>query len=130
MNEHFQVEGKAAYLKGYIEHKDSKSFTDWIDRHNRYASMEAKLIVENDLTGEVEPKIFGKAEEKRMFLKTLYHKMPFRIVSAACYFCYRYFLKLGFLDGVGGFQYWFLHASYLYWTDLKALEYRRTGGAT
>ena len=126
VNEHLQTEGETKHLKGYIEHKDSKSFADWLDRHNRYSSMEAKLIVEKDVTGEVQPRLLGGPEQRRMWFKSAYHMIPSRIFAAFGYFCFRYFIKLGFLDGVAGFQYWFMHASYLYWTDLKVCEYRRT----
>ena len=43
---------------------------------------------------------------------------------AFAYFCYRYFLRLGFLDGVPGFLWAFLQA-FWYRTLVDALLYER-----
>jgi hypothetical protein len=43
------------------------------------------------------------------------------------YFLYRYFLRLGLLDGLGGFRFILLYAVFLYWIDLKSIEYQATG---
>ena len=49
--------------------------------------------------------IDGQAASKRA-LKYKYYKLP-RYFRAFAYFCIRYFLMLGFLDGVAGFRWHF-----------------------
>jgi len=43
--------------------------------------------------------------------KAKYYKLP-RYFRAVAYFCIRYFLKLGFLDGVAGFRWHFSALAY------------------
>ena len=51
----------------------------------------------------------------------------FSFLSAVILFPYHFVLRLGVLDGSRGFQFAFLRATYFYLTDLKLIEYRRTG---
>ncbi len=124
VNEHAQVEGRRATLKSYVEHHDNKSIADWIDKHNRYSSLEAINLIQGNLTGGIKPRFFGYPAERRMWLRKWYYRVPGRPLI---YFLYRYVLRLGLLDGVAGFRFAFLHASFLYWIDLKRAEYRATG---
>lgn len=124
VNEHALVEGRRAALKSCVEHHDNKSITDWIGKHNRYSSLEATNLIQGNLTGGIKPRFFGSPIERRMWLRKLYYLLPGRPLL---YFLYRYFLRLGLLDGWTGFRFAFLHASFLYWIDLKRAEYRATG---
>ncbi len=124
VNEHALVDGRVVLLKAYIDHRDTKSVSDWLDKHNRYASMEARALTAGNLTGEVPARLFGAATERRMWLRKLYYLVPGRPVF---YFLYRFLFRLGFLDGRVGFRFAFLHASFLYWIDLKRAEGRQTG---
>jgi glycosyltransferase involved in cell wall biosynthesis len=124
VNEHLLVDGKIGGIAAPIDHHDYKSLGHWIDRHNRYAAMEARALLAGNMTGQTEPRLFGRPEQRRMWLRKLYYRLPGRPLL---YFLYRYFLRLGILDGVKGFRYAFLHASFLYWIDLKRAEYRDTG---
>jgi glycosyltransferase involved in cell wall biosynthesis len=124
VNEHLVVAGKVGEIENPIEHHDYKDLSHWIDRHNRYASMEARALLRGNVTGETRPRLFGRPDEHRMWLRRLYYRLPFRHFL---YFCYRYFFRMGFLDGKAGFRFAFLHAAFLYWVDLKIAEYYRTG---
>ncbi len=124
VNEHALVQGQIASLKSYIEHHNTKSISDWLDKHNRYSSLEASSLIQGNLTGGVKPRLFGSPTERRMWLRKCYYRVPGRPVF---YFFYLYFLRLGLLDGLAGFRFSFLHASYMYWIDLKRAEYRATG---
>jgi hypothetical protein len=46
VNEHLQVEGETGYLKHPFIHEDRKGISSWIEKHNRYADLEAKLLLE------------------------------------------------------------------------------------
>jgi glycosyltransferase involved in cell wall biosynthesis len=124
VNEHLLVDGKLGYIRNPIDHHDYKDLGFWIERHNRYSALEARALIKGDVTGEVAPRLFGQPEERRMWLRMWYHRMPGRPLL---YFLYRYVLRLGLFDGLAGFRFAFLHASFLYWIDLKRAEYLATG---
>ncbi len=123
-NEHAVADGPTSRFHSYIEHHDYKSLSHWIDKHNRYSSMEVREMVGGNLLGEVSAKFFGTPDERRMWLRRMYFRIPIRPLA---YFAYRYFLRLGFLDGRIGFRYAFLHSVFYYWIDLKRSEYQQTG---
>jgi glycosyltransferase involved in cell wall biosynthesis len=123
VNEHLVVSGPVGSIRSPITHKDYKSLGAWLDRHNRYSAMEARAIEAGNVTG-TPPKLFGRPDERRMWLRKVYFRLPCR---PFLYFLYRYLLRLGFLDGRVGFRFAFLHASFLYWIDLKRAEIRQTG---
>lgn len=123
-NEHVVVAGPVGTIQNPIEHHDYKSLTLWIDRHNRYSSMEAREVLRGNLTGDTAPRLWGRPEERRMWLRQLYYRLP---VRPLLYFVYRYFVKFGLFDGRVGFRYIFLHSVFFYWIDLKLLESRQTG---
>lgn len=126
VNEHLVVEGPTGQIMAPIEHHDYKELSHWLDRHNRYSSMEARAIAGGNLTGETKPLLFGRPDQRRMWLRRLYRRLPLR---NTLYFLYRFLFRLGFLDGKAGFRYSFLHASFMYWIDLKLKEFKRTGVA-
>jgi len=115
------VDGKSGFLLNHFDHYNfSKGVSEWIDKHNRYSSMEAieclKVRSENlNWFG-----LFtGDAANKRKHLKRLAYFMPLRPLLK---FLYLYFAKLGFLDGSPGFFYCILQAFYEYLIDLKVRE--------
>lgn len=124
VNEHAIVNGTKVYLKSVIEHRDRKPLSAWLDRHNKYSTLEAINAVKGDIVGEIQPSFFGNAIERRMWARMIYQKLPF---AAVWYFAYRYFIRFGFLDGLLGFRYAVLHASYRWWTILKQEEIRQDG---
>lgn len=124
VNEHFLTCGPVAHLKSPIDHIDEKDLTHWLDRHNRYSSLEARELLKGNITGDVRPSLLGSPAERRMALRRLYYRLPLRPLA---YFVYRYVLRLGFLDGTPGLRYTLLHASFLHWIDLKIAEARRCG---
>jgi glycosyltransferase involved in cell wall biosynthesis len=124
VNEHLLVDGKVGVISSPIDHHDYKSLGHWIDRHNRYSAMEARSLIAGNMIGETVPRLFGRPEQQRMWLRRLYYRLPARPLL---YFLYRYFLRLGLLDGLAGFRFNFLHACYFYWIDLKRAEYQISG---
>ncbi len=124
VNEHALVQGKTQKIGSFIEHHDFKSLADWIDKHNRYSSIEARCFIEGNVTGEVPPRIFGTADERRMWWRRAFWAMPCRTLL---YFLYRYLGRLGCLDGTAGLRYCYLHAAYRYWTTLKVAEHHLRG---
>ncbi len=59
---------------------------------------------------------------KRFLKQSIYMKLPY-FVRPLFYFCFRYFIQLGFLDGARGFAYHFMQGFwYRSLVDLKCLE--------
>ena len=120
--------------KGHIIDDNHKGITFWIEKHNKYASREAvdllnlkyALFIKDDT-------LFANADRqakyKRWIKEKIYARLPLG-TRAFLYFIYRYFLRLGFLDGSKGFTWHFLQG---YWyrmlVDLKIRELEeRSGG--
>ena len=105
-----------------LHYSFSKGVADWVVRHNRYSTDEARHFVESvagqalDWAGLWSP---GDAVRRRRAMKQLAFHLPFR---PACRFFYLYFLKRGFLDGRPGFHYCRLLAFYEYLVSLKIQE--------
>lgn len=124
VNEHALVRGTTTKISSVIEHHDFKSLAHWIDKHNRYSSMEARCMIQNNVTGGVRPRLFGTPDEKRMWWRRAYRKMPLRHFA---YFLYRYVGRLGLLDGLPGLRFSLLYTAYYHWIDLKIMEHRLRG---
>ena len=124
VNEHVILDGEKKHIEAFIDHYDFKSLTDWIEKHNRYSSMEAQCLIDGNTFGGVEPKFLGNPDQHRMWLRLMYRKLPLRHFI---YFLYRYLKEKAILDGSVGFRYCLLHAVYRYWIDLKYYEYLKLG---
>jgi glycosyltransferase involved in cell wall biosynthesis len=109
MDEHTAVsEGEIREMRGDIIDENRKGLTFWIDKHNHYSDREVKWI----LAGAPCPsagQIGQQAARKRFLKQTLYGRAP-RVTRAVIYWLYRYFLRVGFLDGRAGFVFHFLQA--------------------
>jgi len=97
MDEHIILKsGKEVVFENDFIDNNKKGLSFWISKHRDYARREAASHIQETLTN---------AKLKNSF----YYSLP-SFFRAFFYFFYRYFLKLGFLDGIIGFQYHFLHA--------------------
>lgn len=127
MDEHFVLkEGKHTEFKNDFIDNNTKSLTWWINKHNWYSDKEMEDFLERkaQLTdNEVKPKLFGtQVERKRWFKYMFYYKTPL-MRRAHWYFIYRYFIKLGFLDGKEGLIFHFLQGYwYRFLVDAKICE--------
>ena len=127
MDEHIVLlEGKVGKLKNDFIDDNKKDLTWWIEKHNNYASREAneKMNYELKIMNN-EGKIEGQAGRKRWLKNNFYYKMPM-FLRACMYFCYRYFFRLGFLDGKEGLIFHFLQGFwYRFLVDAKIYEMRK-----
>lgn len=133
MDEHVVLfEGRVLKLKNDIEEKNQKSLSWWTDKHKGYALREAKDLLNistgNQGEGNIRPALLGSQEaQKRWVKEKLYIRMP-PFLRAFAYFFYRYFLRLGFLDGKEGLIFHFLQGCwYRFLVDAKIYEARRLG---
>ena len=106
----------------YLHYSFSKGLTDWVDKHNRYASDEASETIRARLDGHgIDWMGCVSLDRARRFraLKALSLRLPFRPTLR---FFYMYVLRRGFLDGHAGFTYCRLLAIYEYLIVLKTRE--------
>lgn len=118
------VDGTIGELNSYFDHYPfSKGFTHWLEKHNKYSSLEARQIVNNRKTNvdfSVLKAFFEKDFHQRRFhQKELFYRLPFRPLIK---FFILYIAKLGFLDGRAGFTYSSLQSIYEYMIILKTRE--------
>ena len=109
MDEHAVVEGKVVDFDGAFYDDNLNSFEWWQEKHRGYAKREAidALSLFNDPQRLKNPSATDRKKIK-------YYKLP-RYFRAVAYFCIRYFLKLGFLDGIAGFRWHFWQGLWYRW---------------
>jgi len=123
INEEYHTIGGKAFLNSHFFHYPfNKGLSYWIERHNRYSSMEARTLIDESrhrMRGSMllshDPTI------RRKFYKRLAYRLPCRPLLV---FCYLFFIRLGFLDGMAGLTYCRLRCIYEYTIDLKIKELR------
>lgn len=121
MDEHIVLkEGKSIELKHDSYHKDYKDLNAWIDKHNKYSSRE---VEDYFLNNNQESKQLNKSAKIKRFVKfKIYYKLPLG-TRAHLYYLYRYYFKLGFLDGKEGKIFAFMQAYwYRFLVDAKIYE--------
>lgn len=135
-NEHMMVEGKTGRLRNDFMHEDRKSVTEWIAKHNGYATWEALELFDTRAAPghrEIDARLFGaQAQRKRWVRLKVWNRLP-PLIRAIFYFFYRYVLLGGFLDGRAAFVFHFLQALwYPMLIDVKYLEMKmsRSSGPT
>jgi len=111
VDHHFYVAGNTAKLRGDIieDNQKENDITAWIEKHNHYAVLHAReeLLRRNGATWPIQPALFGSPDQHAAWLKQRWYGLPLYI-RPVLYFFYRYFLRLGFLDGKQGFIFHFL----------------------
>lgn len=128
VDHHFRVRGAVAKLSHDIieDNRNESDITTWIEKHNRYAVLQARE--EHSRVKEPEglrAAFWGAPDERILWLKNLWKRMPL-YVRPFLYFLYRYFLRRGFLDGKQGFIFHFLQCFwYRLLVDIKLDDLRR-----
>jgi glycosyltransferase involved in cell wall biosynthesis len=126
-NEHLVVDGKVGRLKADFMHEDHKGISDWIAKHNRYATLEALELLNAEKALFDLPVRFwhtSQVERKRWLRYRVWNRMP-PLLRPLFYFVYRSILCGGFLDGPRALIYHFLQALwYPLVIDIKYLELR------
>jgi glycosyltransferase involved in cell wall biosynthesis len=126
VNEHMIVEGATGRLRHDFMHEDRKSVTDWIAKHNAYATREAHELRNTRAARsdrEIEVQLLGtQAQRKRWLRYQVWNRLP-PLLRPFFYFFYRYVLAGGFLDGREAFAFHFLQGLWFpMLIDIKYLE--------
>ena len=130
MDEHIVLDAPSTteQLLGHIVDDNLNNTRWWTQKHNNYADREMidildkkyQLFSSDDALKSDDDS--SQAKIKRMVKEGLYNKLPI-FVRPLLYFLYRYFIRLGFMDGKRGFAFHFFQG---YWyrslVDLRVYE--------
>jgi glycosyltransferase involved in cell wall biosynthesis len=127
MDEHIKISsGETVYFDHDIVDDNKNGLSVWTNKHNSYATKEAidalnkiyHFTTEDIQTG----RLFGSTVERKRWLRQKYDGLPL-FIRPIIYFHYRYFFKLGILDGKAGFIWHFLQGFwYRIYIDAKIYE--------
>jgi len=100
VHEHVIVEGKSLRLKNALRHHNVESISRYIQKHDEYSNWDARVWLEGEAnSADLPPSLFGNQAQRRRWLRKRLFALP---GSSLLLFIYRYFFRLGFLDGVPG----------------------------
>ena len=130
MDEHMILsEGTMVTFEHDLMDNNQKDLDWWTSKHNWYSNREVldhQLSLEGDTLQE-EGGSSKQARIKRVVKNGGYYKLP-KFFRAHLYFLYRYWIRLGFLDGTEGKIYHFLQAYwYRFLVDAKMYQCEKTG---
>ena len=129
VDHHFHVNGPTAILDGDLieDNRNEDAIAVWIGKHNRYAVQQAREETARNADPDPRPThAFGAPDERTRFRKRIWYRMPLYLRPFG-YFIYRYFFRLGFLDGKEGFVFHFMQAFwYRLLVDINRDELSRT----
>jgi len=100
-DQHFFIQGDICKLRHPFIDDHRNSLTEWIERHNRWSDAEVEEISRTVERKDIESRFFGNPIQNKRAYKNLYYKIPL-FFRAFLVFFYRYFIRLGFLDGKEG----------------------------
>ena len=123
MGEHIVLsEGRCVYLRNDAIHHTLKTLDLYINKHNWYATREVQDYFDVR-SGRENALLDGQPEKAKKLRDGLYYRLPM-FLRARLFFWYRYYLRLGFLDGTPGYIFAFMQA---YWyrtlVDAKLYEH-------
>lgn len=126
IHEHLVVDGEVGFLRSPLLHDDYRGVTEWLDRHNKYATWEARLYrrFRSEPIG-VGPLGFLRLDPvaRKRVLRRIWTRLPGR---PAIRFLVWYVLRRGFLDGRPGFVFCVLMSYYEFIVGAKLRELERS----
>ena len=125
-DQHFYLtQGSTGELQGYMIDEIRMSLAEWTARYNRWSDAEVLEQTQAIDAVRIRPRFWGNPVERKRFLRGLYNGAPLFVRPYALFF-YRYFLRLGFLDGWEGFIFWTLQTFWFrFLIDAKLFEQRK-----
>jgi glycosyltransferase involved in cell wall biosynthesis len=118
--EHFNPEAKIGRIDVPYDHfANSKGFSDWLERHDRYSTWDAQHIVDFLETNQSQ----SLGTDRKLKLRMLAAKLwPFRPLAR---FVQMYFIRLGFTEGITALIFCLLYGMYEFMTVIKIIEIKR-----
>ena len=130
-DQHFLLaSGTCGKLNGTMIDDIRMPLTEWTARHNRWADSEVAELNAGASEGRVLPDAFGNPSQRKRYLRQRYDRLPL-FARPFLLFVYRYFIRLGFLDGTEGFIFWVLQTFWFrFLIDAKIWEGRHCASPT
>ena len=131
IHEHVMVGGRTGYLKNALLHYNVNSLSRYIKKHNQYSNWEAHVLFSEerspiaDQPDVIQPKFWGTQAQRRRWLRKKFFNLP---GSPILFFFYKYFFRLGFLDGAAGLIYCAFQATQFFHIKAKLYELRSRSG--
>lgn len=130
MDEHMILsDGETVTFNHDLIDNNQKDLEWWTAKHNWYSNREVldhQMSLEGDSLAD-DGGSSGQARMKRVMKNSGYYKLP-KFFRAHLYYIYRYWIKLGFLDGTEGKIFHFLQAYwYRFLVDAKMYQCEKTG---
>jgi glycosyltransferase involved in cell wall biosynthesis len=122
IHEHVMVNGPTRHLRYPLVHHNVESLDRYIQKHNEYSNWEARVWLDgNQGAEEIQPSLFGTQAQRRRWLRRRFLELP---GSPALFFLYKYFARLGVLDGVPGLIYCVFQGVQFFHIKAKIYELR------
>lgn len=124
-DQHFLLlSGTTGQLRGVMVDDIAMSLSEWTARHNRWADGEVAEMDAKLEAGRLTADPRGNPAQRKRALRERYNQLPL-FVRPIALFAYRFFFKLGFLDGTEGFIFWVLQTFWFrFLIDAKIWEKR------
>lgn len=123
VNEVLEVDGEVGALSQMLDHYPfSKGMAHWIEKHNRYSTMEAAVVASGTSNSDASWRkaLFGRDfHERRRAQKAIFYQLPARPILK---WIYVVLVRRALLDGRAGITYATLQAVYEYMIVLKTKE--------
>ena len=133
MDEHLILKsGKMVEFSSDFKDNNQKDLEWWTNKHNWYSNKEVldyQISISENADSQIEARLSSsnQAKLKRKVKNKGYYRLP-KFFRAHIYFIYRYYIKLGFLDGPEGRIFHFLQAYwYRFLVDAKLYECEKKG---
>ena len=122
VHEHVIVNGPTRRLQHPLVHHNVESLDRYIQKHNEYSNWEARVWLDGNKNEEqIQPSLWGTQAQRRRWLRRHFFELP---GSPVLFFLYKYFARLGFLDGVPGFIYCVFQGVQFFHIKAKIYELR------
>jgi hypothetical protein len=109
-------------LQHSLVHHNVESLDRYIQKHNEYSNWEARVWLDGTKNDDqVRPSLSGTQAERRRWLRRHFFGLP---GSPVLFFLYKYFVRLGFLDGVPGLIYCVFQGVQFFHIKAKIYELR------
>ncbi len=122
VHEHVIVNGQTRRLQHPLVHHNVESLDRYIQKHNEYSNWEARVWLDgNKNEDEIRPSLWGTQAGRRRWLRRHFLELP---GSPVLFSLYKYFVRLGFLDGVPGLIYCVFQGVQFFHIKAKIYELR------
>src|SRR5579871_4121670 len=114
---------KATALRHPLLHHNVESLSRYIRKHDEYSNWEVRVWdLGESSSRDLKPSLFGNQAQRRRWVKKQLLSLP---GSPVLFFLYKYFLCLGFLDGVPGLIYCGFQGVQFFHIKAKIYELRK-----